>query len=201
MGNLFCSDSKGRKDDGGQKAAPPPKPKRTDDTDRGILQLKTQRDKLQIQRKNVMKMVEQDVEKAKQYLKETPPNKKFAGFCLKKKAHHLKMVENCDNSMMTLLQLIDNVEMARVQAEVVKALEKGNSCLKEMRDEVSVDRVQLLMDETEEFREWVGLHFCEVFLHSPCMTIRWNSNPARWKRGCPAWTSLCRNNRLSIISA
>ena len=120
MGNLFCTDSKkGRgADDRSQPKVPPPKQKRTNEADHALLKLKTQRDKLQIQKKHMITLKNADIEKAKSYLKEQPPNKKFAAFCLKKKAHHEKLIENCDNSMITIIQLIDNVEMAQIQAEV-----------------------------------------------------------------------------------
>jgi hypothetical protein len=41
-----------------------------------------------------------------------------------------------------VVELIDNVEMTRIQANVVNALESGNEVMKSLRAELSVDKVQ-----------------------------------------------------------
>mmetsp|Transcript_10572 Transcript_10572/g.25779 ORF Transcript_10572/g.25779 Transcript_10572/m.25779 type:complete len:242 (+) Transcript_10572:175-900(+) len=157
MGNRqSCTDKTGKKDaQQPQLPAPPPPPKKknTNETDRAILKLKLQRDDLQKQKRKMATLVSQEAELVKEKLRNK--QKQVALFHLKRKNIHEKQILSCENALLKLLELIDNVEMTRIQANVLNAMKEGNSVLKKLKTEIGgVERIAEIMEETEEFREW-----------------------------------------------
>lgn len=158
MGGRVCKEKREGHDDERRpnklnSKDPPPQKSRTDSVDRAILQLKLQRDQLQQHKKKLQVMVDNDTEKAKDLLRQQ--RKKLAIFALKAKTHHEKLIETCDNALLSVLQLIDNTEMARIQADVMKALDAGNQVMKQISREVSVDRLTDILDDMKEFSDMV----------------------------------------------
>ncbi|CAD7961391.1 unnamed protein product, partial [Amoebophrya sp. A120] len=125
---------------------------RTTDQDRTLLQLKLQRDDLNKQKKRFANLIEEEAIIVNTCLREK--KKQLALFHLKKKTIHGKMLTNCDNALLKLLELIDNVELLQMQQSVVQAMQVGNDMLKKMRKEVSVEKVEDLLEDAEELREW-----------------------------------------------
>ncbi|CAD7971740.1 unnamed protein product [Amoebophrya sp. A25] len=153
MGNRqSCGGTTSSDNRNGTTASKVPPPPRATEADRAILQMKVQRDTLIQQKKKVAHMANAELEKAKDFLREDKKN--LAAFCIKKKTIHEKLVTSCDNALIKLYELIDNVEMTAIQADVVKAMEAGSGVLKKMQQELTLDRVQTVIAESEEFREW-----------------------------------------------
>ena len=88
----------------GKQIVEKPKPKppsRATETDRALLQMKMQRDSLLQQKKKVQYMVDNEVQKAKDFLRDDKRN--LASFCLKKKTIHEKLIGTCDNALIKLM--------------------------------------------------------------------------------------------------
>ena len=66
---------------------------------------------------------------------------------LKRRKQQQQLIHQVEEHMLQVNQLISNVEMASMQAELVKALEAGNSALKTIQAEISVNYVESLLDE------------------------------------------------------
>lgn len=132
-------------------------PSRTTDRDRGILQMKVQRDKLLKHRKKLEGMIVLDLDTAKKYLTEVNKNLNKAKFALTKKKHHEKLVEQIDNSVAVILKLIDDVEFASVQETFVKAMKTGNDVLKEIQAEMSVDSVSEVLEEAQDLQVFLRI--------------------------------------------
>ncbi len=69
---------------------------------------------------------------------------------LKLKRFKEKEVADIDNQLMSVLQMIDTVEWESANMEVLKALKTGTTALNKLHEEMSVDDVAALLDETNE---------------------------------------------------
>lgn len=116
--------------------------------DKAILDLKLQRDKLKQYKKKIQVVLDSEVELAKDALKKG--DKKRALLALRKKKYQEGMLTKTDEQLETLENLTSSIEFALVQKDVVYGLEQGNKVLKEINQEISLDRVERLRDETEE---------------------------------------------------
>lgn len=116
--------------------------------DKAILDLKLQRDKLKQYKKKIQVVLDSEVELAKDALKKG--DKKRALLALRKKKYQEGMLIKTDEQLETLENLTSSIEFALVQKDVVYGLEQGNKVLKEINQEISLDRVERLRDETEE---------------------------------------------------
>ncbi|KAJ9082138.1 Vacuolar protein sorting-associated protein 20 [Entomophthora muscae] len=52
-----------------------------------------------------------------------------------------------ESSLFNLKELIDSVELAQLEAEIFKSLEKGSQTLQEIQKEMPIDKVERLMDD------------------------------------------------------
>ncbi|KAG5359792.1 Charged multivesicular body protein 6-A [Yarrowia sp. C11] len=116
--------------------------------DKAILDLKLQRDKLKQYKKKIQVVLDSEVELAKEALRKG--DKKRALLALRKKKYQEGMLTKTDEQLETLENLTSSIEFALVQKDVVYGLEQGNKVLKEINQEISLDRVERLRDETEE---------------------------------------------------
>ncbi|KAG5362894.1 Charged multivesicular body protein 6-A [Yarrowia sp. B02] len=116
--------------------------------DKAILDLKLQRDKLKQYKKKIQVVLDSEVQLAKDALKKG--DKKRALLALRKKKYQEGMLTKTDEQLETLENLTQSIEFALVQKDVVYGLEQGNKVLKEINQEISLDRVERLRDETEE---------------------------------------------------
>ena len=82
--------------------------------------------------------------------------KSHALLALKRRKHQADLIDNAENHLLQVNTLISNVEMASMQADVVKALESGKQALKTIQAEVSVDYVSRLMDENSDLQSEVS---------------------------------------------
>lgn len=116
--------------------------------DKAILDLKLQRDKLKQYKKKIQVVLDSEVQLAKDALKKG--DKGRALLALRKKKYQQGLLSKTDEQLETLENLTSSIEFALVQKDVVYGLEQGNKVLKEINQEISLDRVEKLRDETEE---------------------------------------------------
>mmetsp|Transcript_22949 Transcript_22949/g.40548 ORF Transcript_22949/g.40548 Transcript_22949/m.40548 type:complete len:231 (-) Transcript_22949:96-788(-) len=118
------------------------------DTDKAILSLKTQRQKLESQERLLQLRLDNYVTTAKQLIAES--RKDRALLTLKKK----KMTENqllqLHGLIINVEQMLSDVESTKQSTKVFGVLKAGNDILKTLQAQVRLDDVQRLMDDTAE---------------------------------------------------
>lgn len=132
-----------------RKITGPRLPEGVDDDDMALLDLKVQRDQLAGHRRRTEAQVGRDEGAAKACLREG--KKPQAMLALRKKKMHEKLLQECQQHLARVDELIENVEVTRMQKDTVEALAAGVATLKKMQKEIGgVDYIQQLMDERQE---------------------------------------------------
>ena len=126
--------------------------KKVTDKDKAILDLKVQRDKLKQYSKKIQIICDREHEIAKQLL--AAGNKKAALLALKKKKYQETLLTKTDAQLFNLEQLTQAIEFALVEQEFVKGLEQGNKVLKSIHQEMSLENVEKLMQDTQDAIEY-----------------------------------------------
>jgi len=67
----------------------------------------------------------------------------------------MQLINKAEEYLLQVQQLISNVEIAAIQSEVVKAIERGTIALKQMQQEISLGYVEKLMDTNSSLQEEV----------------------------------------------
>lgn len=116
--------------------------------DKAILDLKLQRDKLRQYQKQLESVKSREHELAKQCL--AKGDKKRALIFLKKKRYQEQVLERTEEQLASLQEVATSIEFALVSADVLRGLEQGNKVLKELNAEMSLSRVEQIMDESAE---------------------------------------------------
>jgi hypothetical protein len=118
--------------------------------DKAVLDLKVARDKL----KRYQKTLEVDTvklnSKCKILLK--AGQKERALIVLKVRKYKEDAYNNVDTQLLSVLHLIDDVEWADQRNDVLRALQEGTKALKQLNSEMPVEKVEALMEESEEAR-------------------------------------------------
>ncbi|KAH3765531.1 snf7 family protein [Pelomyxa schiedti] len=120
--------------------------------DRAILDLKTQRDKITMFQKKINGVIEREVQVAKELAHQG--KKKEAIRVLKKKKYQEQLLEKAQSQLDNVQQMIDSVEFAVMEKQVFDGLKAGNEVLKALNNEMSVEQVETLMEETAEAIEY-----------------------------------------------
>ncbi|GFH07620.1 uncharacterized protein HaLaN_02450, partial [Haematococcus lacustris] len=134
MGNLS---SKSRK-----------KKQAVDNVDMAMLSLKTQRKKLADQQKLLELRIQRHTEVARELVAEHKKDR--ALLVLKKKKLTEKQLQELGNLQFSIETMISDVEMSKHQNKLHDVLLQGNNALKQLQQEVTVDDVRKLMDDTAE---------------------------------------------------
>ncbi|TPX69063.1 hypothetical protein SpCBS45565_g02621 [Spizellomyces sp. 'palustris'] len=116
--------------------------------DKAVLDLKIQRDKLRQYQKKIQVILSREVEVAKHHLRSGDQGR--ALLALKKKKYQEHLLAETDQQLLNLEQLTSQIEFALVEQDVVKGLQQGNEILKQIHQEMSMDAVQKLMDDTAD---------------------------------------------------
>jgi charged multivesicular body protein 6 len=116
--------------------------------DRAILDLKNARDRLKKYRKKLEADSEKLNEKAKEFIR--IKQKDRALMVLKLKKVREKELNGIDGQLISVLEMIQNVEWAAANLEVMKALKSGTSALNKIHEEMSLDDVCALLEDTNE---------------------------------------------------
>ncbi|KAM9957666.1 hypothetical protein ACTFIW_012633 [Dictyostelium discoideum] len=137
MGILFSHCSGGRE-----------KEDKISKTDRAVLNLKIQRDKLKNYQTQLNVIIQREIAIAKECSKAGKKNQ--ALLALKKKKYQEKMLDESFANLQNIEELIANVEQAEIQVRIFESLKQGNESLKEIQKEMSLEDVENLMEETAE---------------------------------------------------
>ncbi|CAG8613610.1 6356_t:CDS:2 [Paraglomus occultum] len=116
--------------------------------DRAILDLKVQRDRLKQYSKKIQIVALREKEIAKEAL--LTGNKRKALLALKKKKYQEALLEKTETQLINLEELTQSIEFALVEKEVLAGLARGNEILKEIHNEISLEQVEQLMEDTAD---------------------------------------------------
>lgn len=118
------------------------------DKDRAILDLKNARDKLKKYRKKLDLESARYEEQAKQLIKQQ--QRQRALLVLKLRRHRDAEATKVDGQLITVLDMINTVEWESQNMDVLRALQEGTKALNKMHEELSIEDVANLLDETRE---------------------------------------------------
>jgi len=116
--------------------------------DRAILDLKVQRDKLKQYQKKLQLVAEKETQVAKEALLKN--NKRGALLALKKKKYQEQLLSKSEAQLLNLEQLTQSIEFALVEKDVFAGLEQGNLVLEEIHNEIPIEKVEKLMEDTTD---------------------------------------------------
>ncbi|CEF67727.1 Charged multivesicular body protein 6 [Strongyloides ratti] len=120
--------------------------------DQAILDLKIQRDKMKTYIKKSEKTIAHDKELARELLNKGMKDR--ALLMLKKKKYLEKMIEKTEKQLDTIQRMVNDIEFATIQSEVVNKLRAGNEALKKMNQMIDLDEIDKIMEETKEGAEF-----------------------------------------------
>lgn len=120
--------------------------------ERAILDLKVQRDKLKVYQKKLKAISDRETKIAKHHL--ANKDRKRALLALKKKKYQEQLLDQTDAQLLQLEQLTLQVENALMEQEFLKGLEQGNAVLKVIHNEMKIEDVEKLMQDTREAIEY-----------------------------------------------
>lgn len=116
--------------------------------DKAILDLKIQRDKIQQYQKRILVVLEREHEVARECL--AKGDKRRALLALRKRKYQEQLLAKTDKQLENLEELTRNIEFALVQKDVMYGLQQGNEVLKTINKEMSLDKVERIMDKSAE---------------------------------------------------
>ncbi|GAA6061149.1 hypothetical protein JCM10212_001749, partial [Sporobolomyces blumeae] len=110
--------------------------------------LKLQRDKLKQYQRRIEVVLAREREIAAESLR--AGNKPRALIALRQKKYQETLLSQTDSQLETLQKLVQSIEFSLVEKDVLYGLEQGNQVLKQLNQELDLDKVEKLMDETRE---------------------------------------------------
>lgn len=116
--------------------------------DKAIFQLKRQRDSLKQYQKKLYVVIEKQTEGAKAALLEGKPEK--AKLYLKLKKQQQSVVNSTYEQLANLEGLIGTIEFKLIEKDVLNGLTEGNKVLKKLNAEMSIEKIDKVMDDIEE---------------------------------------------------
>jgi charged multivesicular body protein 6 len=118
------------------------------DYDNAVLQVKVSRDRLKKYQNRLEADNERETKLAIKLAKEGKRDR--AKLVIKAKKAREVMIQKADNMLATLQRQLDNLEQAKLTADLVESLRATNSVLKDMNEKLTVEMVEELMDENAE---------------------------------------------------
>ncbi|KAK6510011.1 Vacuolar protein sorting-associated protein 20 [Arthrobotrys musiformis] len=116
--------------------------------DRAILDMKVQRDKLKAYKKRIQVVLDREHEIARECLRNGQKDK--ALLALRKRKFQEQLLSKTDKQLEALEQLTSNVEFALIQKDVLYGLQQGNTVLKQIEKEMSLEKAEKIMGDTED---------------------------------------------------
>ncbi|KAI8872171.1 hypothetical protein GQ42DRAFT_161520 [Ramicandelaber brevisporus] len=120
--------------------------------DRAILQVKVQRDKVKQYRRRLQLVVDRETVIAKRHLQAN--DRRRALLALRKKKYQESLLTKADEQLLTLEQLCATIEFALVEKDIIEGIQTGTEVLEQINKELSLERVEKLMDDTAEAIEY-----------------------------------------------
>ena len=116
--------------------------------DKAILQLKIQRDKLAKTGTKIQTIIKRENQIARQCIRQG--DRKRALLALKKRKYQESLLDTVAKQSDSLETLINTIEFKLIEKDVVYGLQEGSKVLKQLNTELSIDKVDKIMDDTAE---------------------------------------------------
>ncbi|KAK9370639.1 Snf7-domain-containing protein [Lipomyces kononenkoae] len=116
--------------------------------DTAILDMKLQRDRLQQYQRRIQGILDREHEIARQCLEKG--DRERARLALRKRKYQEQLLAKTDSQLETLERLTQSIEFALVEKDVLFGLQQGSQVLKEINQEMSMDKVERLLDESAD---------------------------------------------------
>jgi len=120
--------------------------------DRAILDLKLQRDKLKQYQKKIQVILDREHTIAKDQI--AAGQKDRALIALRRRKYQQSLLTKTDEQMENLEQLVSTIEFSLIEVSIFHGLKQGNDILKEIHQEMNLESVEKLLEETAEAREY-----------------------------------------------
>ncbi|CDW53106.1 charged multivesicular body protein 6 [Trichuris trichiura] len=120
--------------------------------DQAILQLKSQRDRLNRYRDRISRNVDKETAVARTLLRQGLRDK--AMLILRKKRFLLSLVEKTGDQLDAVERIIHDVEFAQIEMDVLESLRVGNVCLKSLNDAIRLEDVEKILEDTKEAADY-----------------------------------------------
>jgi len=106
--------------------------------------------------KDYQKKLRLEIDKNKELAKKLVRAKKKdrALLLLKMNRFKQKRVDDLDNQLLNLEEMLLNIESSEQQQKVVQGIKAGNMALRELREQMTVEDVEKVMDEAQDHAEW-----------------------------------------------
>eukprot|EP00698_Gefionella_okellyi_P003923 TRINITY_DN1363_c0_g1_i1.p1 TRINITY_DN1363_c0_g1~~TRINITY_DN1363_c0_g1_i1.p1 ORF type:complete len:235 (+),score=84.52 TRINITY_DN1363_c0_g1_i1:52-705(+) len=131
--------------------------------DKAILDLKVQRDKLHQYQKKVEIVIEKELQAARDL--SAQGKKRQALLALKKKKYQESLLDKTEGMLINLQQMVEQIEFSLIEQKVALGLQQGNETMKEIHEQLSLDDVAKIMDDThaaieyqQELEQMLGTH-------------------------------------------
>jgi len=118
--------------------------------DKAIFQLKRQRDNLKQYQRKLNTVIDRQTALAKQALKDGKPDK--AKVFLRLKKHQQSVISTTYDQLGNLENLIGTIEFKLIEKDVLYGLTQGNEVLKKLNSEMSVEKIDKVLDDLEDER-------------------------------------------------
>lgn len=116
--------------------------------DKAIFQLKRQRDKIKEYQRKLQIVIDRQSELAREAVKNKQPER--AKFYLRsKKQQQSTIIKTCDQ-LDNLENLIGTIEFKLIEKDVIYGLQEGNKVLTKLNNEMSVEKIEKILDQVEE---------------------------------------------------
>lgn len=116
--------------------------------DRAILDMKIQRDKLRQYQKKISVVLDRENEIARVCIRRG--DKRRALLALRKRKYQEQLLAKTDDQLEVLENLTQSIEFALVQKDVLFGLEQGNKVLKQINQEMSIERAEQILEDSAE---------------------------------------------------
>ncbi|KAL5104370.1 Charged multivesicular body protein 6 [Taenia crassiceps] len=125
---------------------------RVTEHDKAVLQLKQQRDELKRYSRRINNSIQKDTATIKELV--SRKQKQRALLLLKKKKYQEKLLEQSEQHLTTVEGLINDLEFAQVQVQVVESLRMGNEALKKLNDLMKLEEVERILSDAQEAQDY-----------------------------------------------
>lgn len=116
--------------------------------DKAIFQLKRQRDNLKQYQRKLNVVIDRQTRLAKQAIKDGKPDK--AKVYLRLKKQQQSVISTTYDQLGNLENLIGTIEFKLIEKDVVYGLSQGNEVLKRLNNEMSVEKIDKVLDDLED---------------------------------------------------
>lgn len=116
--------------------------------DRAIFQLKQQRDKLKQYQRKLNVTIDRQKKLAREALSKKNPEK--AKFYLRSKKQQESTITKTYEQLDNLETLIGSIEFKLIEKDVLYGLQQGNQVLNKLNSEMSVDKIEKILDDLED---------------------------------------------------